>query len=279
VRRVDDPRRLVGELAHPGFVARMKQNPDKTDFQDAHLLGDLERVGYLPRVWLAPQPVRELRQLVRYRQQLAAQRRSTKLRIRAILREQRCPTPPDLNAWTRAWRMWLHKEAALSVQGRWVVDQHVQELDRLATAIQEVEKRLEEVTADDPEVARLQAQRGIGPVTAWTMRAEIGRFDRFRSGKQLSRFCGLSPRNVSSGSRQADVGLIRAANPQLRAVLIEAAHRLARFDPKWRAMALRLRTAGKPGSVESVDALVVPPNAADHRGGVSQRSRPAVVSC
>src|SRR5262249_45292779 len=26
------------DLAHPGFVARMKQNPDKTDFQDAHLL-------------------------------------------------------------------------------------------------------------------------------------------------------------------------------------------------------------------------------------------------
>jgi len=86
-------------------------------------------------------------------------------------------------------------------------------------------------------------------VTAWTLRAEIGRFDRFRSGKQLARFCGLSPRNASSGNRQADAGLIRAANPQLRAVLIQAAHRLARLDPKWRALALRLRSAGKPGSV------------------------------
>jgi transposase len=237
------------DLAHPGFVARMKQNPDKTDFQDAHLLADLERVGYLPRVWLAPQPVRELRQLVRYRQQLVEQRRSTKLRIRAILREQRCSDPPECNAWTCVWKAWLENKADLSVQGRWVLDKHVQELHRLAKAIQEVEERLAEATADDPEVARLQELRGIGPVTAWTLRAEIGRFDRFRSGKQLSRFCGLSPRNASSGSRQADAGLIRAANPQLRAVLIEAAHRLARYDPKWRALALRLRTAGKPGSV------------------------------
>lgn len=237
------------DLAHPGFVARMKQNPDKTDFQDAHLLADLERVGYLPRVWLAPQPVRELRQLVRYRQQLVQQRRSTKLRMRALLREQRCAAPPEVNAWTCAWKTWLEKEADLSVQGRWVMSKHVQELDRLAQAIQEVEKRLAEATADDPEVARLQELRGIGPVTAWTLRAEIGRFDRFRSGKQLSRFCGLSPRNASSGSRQADAGLIRAANPQLRAVLIEAAHRLARLDEKWRALALRLRSAGKPGSV------------------------------
>src|SRR5690606_25974144 len=42
------------DLAHPGYVARMKQNPDKTDYGDARMLADLERVGYLPRVWLAP---------------------------------------------------------------------------------------------------------------------------------------------------------------------------------------------------------------------------------
>src|SRR5437773_4064594 len=91
------------DMAHPGFVNRMKQNPDKTDYQDAHLLGDLVRVGYLPRVWLAPEPVRELRQLVRYRQQLAERRRNAKLRIRAVLREQRCPGPAGVNPWTKAW--------------------------------------------------------------------------------------------------------------------------------------------------------------------------------
>ena len=52
-------------LAHPGFVARMKQNPDKTDYSDARLLADLLRVGYLPKVWLAPAELRELRRLVR----------------------------------------------------------------------------------------------------------------------------------------------------------------------------------------------------------------------
>ena len=39
-------------LAHPGYVARMKQNRDKTDFGDARVLADLLRVGYLPKVWL-----------------------------------------------------------------------------------------------------------------------------------------------------------------------------------------------------------------------------------
>ena len=74
---------------HPGYVARIKQSPDKTDFSDARLLADLERVGYLPKVWLAPEKVRQLRRLVRYRQQLVAERRNVKLRIGALLREER----------------------------------------------------------------------------------------------------------------------------------------------------------------------------------------------
>jgi len=49
------------DLAHPGYVHRLRQNPDKTDYSDARLLADLERVGYVPKVWLAPQAIRELR--------------------------------------------------------------------------------------------------------------------------------------------------------------------------------------------------------------------------
>jgi transposase len=214
------------DLAHPGFVARMKQNPDKTDFQDARLLADLERVGYLPRVWLAPEPVRELRRLVRYRQELVQQRRATKLRVRALLRDQRLWPPAGVRPWTRAWLAWL-KQTPLSEQGRWLADRHWAALERLRSAVREVEQRLEQVTAQDAEVANLLAQPGSGPVTAWTLRAEVGRVDRFRTGKQLSRFCGLSPCNASSGARQADAGLVKAANPALRSVLIEAGHRLA----------------------------------------------------
>ena len=235
-------------LAHAGYVARMKQNPDKTDYQDARLVADLERVGYLPRVWLAPLTIRELRALVHYRQQLVQQRKNTKLRLRSLLREQRCWPPAGIRAWSRAWWSWL-TQASLTEQARWLVSKHRETLTRLDGQVREVEQRLERVTAKDPEVGRLREQKGIGPVTAWTLRAEIGRFDRFRTGKQLSRFCGVSPRNASSGQRQADAGLIKAANPALRAVVVEAAHRLIRYEPRWRSLAIRLRQAGKPGSV------------------------------
>jgi transposase len=236
------------DLAHPGYVARMKQSPDKTDFSDARMLADLERVGYLPKVWLAPQEVRELRRLVRYRQQLAAERRGVKLRVGALLREGRIKSPVA-RAWSVAWVRWLRAEADLPEQTRWVVDRQLTRLGQLGEEVAAVEQRLADLTADDPLVRRLLAMKGIGLVTATTIRAEVGRFDRFRSGKQLSRFCGLSPRNASSGQRQADAGLIKAGSPQLRTTLIEAAHRLMRYDERWSALNASMRARGKPGSV------------------------------
>ena len=236
------------DLAHPGYVVRMKQSLDKTDFADARVLADLERVGYLPRVWLAPLGIRELRRLVRFRQQLAAQRRNCKLRIRALLRDGRVKRP-GVRAWTVAWMRWLQTTQEVSEQTRWILDRQLAQLRYLSEEIRSVEKRLDQVTADDPVVQKLLSLAGVGPVTAVTLRAEIGRFDRFRTGKQMARFCGLSPRNASSGQRQADAGLIKAGNPELRAVLIELAHRLPRCDGRWAKLNARLRRAGKSGSV------------------------------
>jgi len=235
-------------LAHAGYVSRIKQSPDKTDFTDARLLADLLRVGYLPKVWLAPEYIRELRRLVRYREQLAKARKATKLRCGALLREQRLRCPYG-RPWTVPWLHWLRNTAELSEQGRWVIDQHLDELAHLHTKLTAVEARMKAYCGDDSLIAFLMTVPGIGFLTAITIRAEIGRFDRFVSGKQLSRFCGLSPRNASSGQRQADAGMIKAGRPQLRVVLIEAAHRLARYEPRWKEMATRLRQKGKPGSV------------------------------
>lgn len=236
-------------LAHPGYVARMKQTPDKTDWADARVIADLVRVGYLPKVWLAPEDVRQLRTLTRHRQQLVDQRRDTKLRVTALLRDARVAEPAGRTRWSKGWLAWLRAAEGLGSEGRWVVDRHLEELDRLARSIALVEQRLAQVTASDPVVAQLQTLPGIGQVTAWCLRAEIGRFDRFATGKQLARYCGLSPRNASSGQRQADAGLIKAGNAQLRATIIETAHRLKRYDSRWKALAATLRQAGKPACV------------------------------
>lgn len=232
--------------AHPGFVSRMRSNPDKTDWADARVLADLTRVQYLPVVWLAPEAVRELRRVTRYRQQLVNERRAVKLRVRAVLRD--CRVKLFATGWTKAWLAEL-AEATLPSEARWVVDQHLRRLKALGEDIAAADDRLKTLVADDPIVAKLLQQTGIGLVTAAVMRAEIGSFDRFRNGKQLARYCGLTPRNASSGTRQADAGLVKAGNTYLRAVLIEAAHRLGRLDDRWKQLREDLRKRGKSGSV------------------------------
>jgi transposase len=237
-------------LANAGICSRMKQNPDKTDMSDAQLLGDLVRVGYLPRVWLPPESIRDLRRLTRHRQQLVEERRRIKQRIRAMLREERISPPSDVGeAWTISWKEWLQSTALLKGHSRWVMDSHLAGLAHVCEQIRSVERRMEDSTKDDAVVQKLIAIKGIGLVTAVTMRSEIGSFGRFQSGKQLARYCAVTPLNVSSGKRQADGGLVRAGNLHLRTMLIEAAHRLGRFDPKWKALKDRLKSAGKPASV------------------------------
>ncbi|MCA9181662.1 MAG: transposase [Planctomycetales bacterium] len=75
-----------------------------------------------------------------------------------------------------------------------------------------------------------------------------------RCGKQLARYCAVTPKNASSGCRQADGGLVKAGSLTLRTMIIEAAHRLARYQPKWREMKERLKAKGKPGSVAAAVA-------------------------
>ena len=236
-------------LAHAAAVHRLKQGPDKTDHGDAWHLANLIRVNYLPEVWLADEQTRQLRHLVRYRQSLVAMAKDVKLRVRSLLKEDGIAETCLQRAWTKGWLEWL-KTADLPVQSRWIVEEQLGLLDPLQAKIDEADRRMEAITQGDAVVRKLCEQPGVGLVTAMLLRAVVGRFDRFRSGKQLARYCGVTPCNASSGKRQADAGLVPAGHDDLRAVLIQLAKRLPRQDPRWREFKERLRPR-KPANVVS----------------------------
>ena len=227
-------------MAHPGAVERLKGSDDKTDARDAWHLANLLRVGYLPEVWIADEVTRQLRRLVRFRQGLADQKKDIKLRIGALLREERIENTSESNTWTKPWMAWL-KTAKLGEHSRWVLDREIERLEQVEKEIAAVQQRMELATKDDSVVAKLIEQPGIGIITAVVMRAVIGRFDRFRTGKQLACYCGVTPCNASSGKRQADAGLIESGNDILRPMLIQLAKRLPRQDPRWREFHANMR--------------------------------------
>jgi len=181
---------------------------------------------------------------------LVDQRRNIKLRIRALLRENRLRAPAGMSAWTKRWLNWLENEAPLKEEDGWLREEHLEMLALYTQKIRQVEQQLQQWAKDDAVVQKLLSLPNVGLITAMTLRAEIGRFDRFRNGKQLARFCGVTPRNASSGQRQADAGLIRAGCPQLRRVLVELAHRLLhQLGSRWNILATKLLKSGKPKNV------------------------------
>lgn len=235
-------------MAHPGYVAKLKRSRDKSDHDDAWLLADLVRVNYLPEVWIADEKTRQFRRLTRYRESIAAERKDLKLRMRSLLREERIFLP-ECRPFTIAWMKWL-ADVALGEESRWIMDRMIRQLAERIAELKTIEKRMTEAIADDAICQELLKQPGVGLITAITLRAEIGRFDRFNNGKQLAKFCGVTPRNASTGKRMADGGLILESNKHLRKVVIEAAKRLPRHEPKWKEFQQRLRRT-KPANVVS----------------------------
>jgi transposase len=236
------------KLAHAGAVACLKKARDKTDAGDAWHLADLVRVKFLPEVWLADEKTRQLRRLVSHRNALVAERKNAKLRIRALLREERIVSTG--RPWTKAWMAWL-RTCLMREESRWVLDQEILRLTQLEEAVRRVEQRFAQATQGDALVAKLLDEPDVGLVTAMGLRAVIGRFDRFRKGKQLSSFCGITPCNASSGKRQADAGLTNRGNEELRAMLLQLAKRLPRRGGHWRELHQRLSRT-KPANVVSV---------------------------
>ena len=136
----------------------------------------------------------------------------------------------------------------LGPESQWVLNQELQRFAQVEEAVRQVDQRFAEATQGDPLVEKLLALPGVALVTAVILRAMIGRFDRFRNGKQLSRFCGLTPCNASSGKRQADAGLVNEGNELLRTAMIQLAKRLPGHDARWKELHSRLRST-KPANV------------------------------
>jgi transposase len=124
-------------------------------------------------------------------------------------------------------------------------------LKELATQIEQMDALIEEqITADKTlksQSERLQQVKGIGPVTASTLLAELpelGTLSRNESGA----LAGVAPYNRDSGEHRGR-RTIRGGRVKVRRVLYMAALVAARYNPILQAFYQRLVAAGKPKKV------------------------------
>ena len=111
--------------------------------------------------------------------------------------------------------------------------------------------RLIQQAARNNELARkLMEIPGIGPICAMALIAGVGDAQMFRSGRQMSAWMGIVPRQYSSGDRQVLQGISKRGDTYLRTLMIHGARsalRTARKDPHldWARQVARRRHNNK----------------------------------
>ena len=212
----------------------------KTDRLDARRLADALRRESVVGIYYPPVAIRELRELCRARHALVQTRTALINRLRAVLLRQGMADARRLaktadDGWLAD--LTLPPRAAASVTTLRAV------LATLRTETARAEEEVRRATEADPIAIALQQLRGIGPVLALTIRAEIGEIHRFPTGAQLASYAGLVPRVDASAGRVRYGRITRRGSPWLRWALIEAAiHGTTRSDRigRWgRGLAVR----------------------------------------
>ena len=210
-----------------------KSAKQKTDAKDAQML--LEQVrGFvlagnsLPVVWTPPQRLRDDRELIRARIDVADDTTRTKLQILSMLKRYGIRTPTWYTTWTKRFVKWLRDTAAtldavVTPMLESLIDlyelYHVVQ-NRLDRAIQKL-SRAERYRAACDELRKLP---GVGLLTAMTFLTEMGDLQRFHNRREVAAYLGLCPASFESGEANDRKGRITRQGPaRVRKMLCQAA--------------------------------------------------------
>lgn len=253
-------------------AAHIKQVPGrKTDIQDCAWIAQLLEHGLLRGSFVPPAPIRELRDLTRYRKVLTQERTREANRLHKVLQDAgiklasvatnilgvsgramlealvQGTTDPAILAELARGKLRAKLPALReALAGRFrphhafLVSQLLAHLDYLEEAVESLSARIAEAIAPfAAELARLDTIDGVNRRTAEGLIAELGvDMAVFPSDRHLASWAALCPGNNESAGKHKS-GRTRKGNRWLRTTLIEAA--LAAVNTKGSALAARYR--------------------------------------
>ena len=258
---------LCGELGLACKVAntaseawKFKHAKRKTDKDDALRLAQLEALGQLPTVVLPPPVTRQWRALIACRQVLVGRRVACQNRIRALLVGQGLPAPRGHRAWTELGLEGIGRHARpLAECGpdelwRGLLGLALTELGQVRALLEQAEAKLDELARKDGDVHLLETIPGVGTRTAEVIVSHLHQPGRFQSGKQVSAYAGLVPRQYQSGETDRRGRITRRGPALLRKMLVECAWVMLRYNP-WAQAVYRRLSQGKARKKQAIVAL------------------------
>ena len=186
--------------------------------------------------------VRQWRSLIAYRATLVGRRTAIKNSIRAVLDRQGLTHPSGKSGWTQSSLATLGLMAypidKVEDDELWrgQLDIELQALEQVQGLIDQVEAKLDALANKDQRVHRLQTIPGVGPRLSELVVAVIDDPNRFKNAKQVGAYAGLVPRQYESGTMSRQGRITGRGNPLLRALLVEVAWLMRRYNPAMRSI-------------------------------------------
>lgn len=226
----------------------------KTDQKDSEWIADLPQHGLLRGGFVPPQPIRELRDLTRYRVSLVQEINRIANRIQKVLEDANIKlasvATDALGASGRAIlgamlageqdaarlaemskgllrnkipELKLALEGRMTEHHRFLLRQLFEHLRFMESKLREIEQEIDKrMHPFKDKVTRLCTIPGVDRVTAWGMLAEIGRnMNQFPSSGHLASWACLCPGSFESAGKRLS-GKMRKGNVSLRRCLSQA---------------------------------------------------------
>ena len=240
-------------LAPTKIERSTKQKRNKNDDRDADRLLEILRGHYLagnkiPSVWVPDRQTRDDREPVRGRQDLSQKQTAVKTQIQMLLKRHGLEKPEGMgSSWSKPYRHWL-KALTEDAHSGWGVQKALgsllRQLEFLESEIKQLDEAMEEL-ADTPRwkpiVAAMRKEKGVGLMTALKYSTDIADFSRFRRGRQVGAFYGLTPSSHESGENGDRKGHItREGSPSGRQVLCQSTWSRVQHDEHEREVYRRL---------------------------------------
>ena len=230
--------RMLRELGHdvrliPAQYVKPFLKGHKNDYRDAEAIAEAVQRPTMRFVRIKTPEQMDLLALHRVRSRLVSRRTSVINQIRAFLIERGIAVAKGPRSLRKVLPEILGScEDVLSPMIVRLIEELCEDWRRLDIRIDDLTKEIELLANGDACCQRLMTVPGIGPTISSAIVAAVGDASGFASGRDLSAWLGLVPRQMSTGDRTILGRITKRGNRYVRTLLVQAAHIILVRRPK-----------------------------------------------
>ena len=220
----------IVKLIAPQYVVPFRQG-NKNDYNDALAIAEAAQRPNMRFVKPKSVEQQDVQLLHRMRERLTKQSTALINQVRGMLAEYGIVMTKSKSAFkAQLPNILIDETNTLTTKGRAIFYQLYDEVIDIEKRLKSCDTQVLNETQNNVICQRLQTIPGVGPVTATAIYAAVGDGKDFSNGRHFSAWCGLVPKQHSSGGKDNLLGISKRGNAYLRTLFIHGARAVLRHS-------------------------------------------------